>query len=65
MPGMDTRAPDLTDTSSGIFLKSNQELNRTFEKIATGIDLINNALRDLGQNKIPDDARKKRGWFRR
>ena len=55
----------LSDTSSEVFLRSNQELTKTFEKIANGIDLINHALRDLGENKIPDDRKKKRGFFGR
>lgn len=55
----------LSDTSSEIFIRSDQELNRTFEKIATGVDLINKSLRDLGDHRIPDDAKKKRGFFRR
>ncbi len=28
-------------TSSEIFIRSDQELNKTFEKIATGIDVMN------------------------
>lgn len=55
----------LTDTSSEVFLRSGLELNRTFEKIANGIDLINHALRDLGQNKIPEEAKRKLRWFSR
>jgi hypothetical protein len=55
----------LSDTSSKIFIRSDQELNRTFDKIATGVSLINKSLRDLGENKIPEDAKKKRGFFRR
>ena len=55
----------LTETSGQVFTKAHTELDQTFAKIANGIDLINHALRDLGQNKIPDDAKKKRGLFRR
>ncbi|MEM1083935.1 MAG: MotA/TolQ/ExbB proton channel family protein [Verrucomicrobiota bacterium] len=55
----------LNETSSEVFLKSNRELNRTFENIANGIDLINHALRDLGENKIPNEHKKKRGFFSR
>jgi flagellar motor component MotA len=55
----------LSETSSEVFIKSHVELGRTFEKIANGIDLINHALRDLGANRIPDDAKKKRGFFGR
>ena len=53
----------LTDTSSEVFLRSNQELDKTFEKIAVGIDLINKSLRELGDHKIPTG--KKKGFFRR
>ena len=55
----------LSETSGEVFIKSHVELSRTFEKIATGIDLINRALLDLGENKIPDEAKKKRGFFGR
>ena len=55
----------LSETSGEVFIKSHIELSRTFEKIANGIDLINHALRDLGANKIPDEAKKKRGFFGR
>jgi hypothetical protein len=55
----------LSATSGEVFKRSHVELGRTFEKIASGIDLINRALRDLGENKIPDEAKKKRGFFRR
>ena len=44
----------LSDTSNEIFLRSGTELNSSFQKIATGIELINKALGDLGQNKIPE-----------
>jgi hypothetical protein len=55
----------LSETSSEVFIKSHVELGRTFEKIANGIDLINHALRDLGANRIPEEAKKKRGFFGR
>lgn len=55
----------LSETSGEVFIKSHVELGRTFEKMANGIDLINHALRGLGGNKIPDDAKKKRGFFSR
>lgn len=55
----------LTETSGQVFIKSHMELDRTFEKIANGIDLINHALRDLGANRIPVEAKKKRGFFGR
>lgn len=55
----------LSDTSSEVFLRAHQELNQTFDKIATGIDLMNKALRELGESRIPNDAKKKRGFFGR
>ncbi len=55
----------LSETSGEVFRRSHLELGRTFEKIADGINLMNHALRDLGANKIPDDAKKKRGFFSR
>ena len=54
----------LTDASSEIFLRTHVELNKTFEKIATGIDLMNQSLRKLGDHKIPTDGKKK-GFFGR
>lgn len=53
----------LSDTSGEVFIRSHTELQNTFEKMANGIDLINHALRDLGQNKIPDEAKRKKGFF--
>ena len=55
----------LNETSAEVFNRSSTELTKTFERIATGIDLINTALRDLGENKIPDEAKRKRGFFGR
>ncbi len=55
----------LSESSSEVFIKSHTELSRTFEKISNGIDLINKALRDLGENQIPNDAKKRRGFFGR
>lgn len=55
----------LSDTSSEIFLRSDRELNRTFERLAIGIDLMNKSLRELGAQQIPTDSPKKRGFFRR
>lgn len=55
----------LSDTSSEVFIKSHIELGRTFEGISNGIDLMNLALRDLGANRIPGDAKRKRGFFGR
>ena len=55
----------LSDTSGEVFIRSHTELQKTFEKMANGIDLINHALRDLGQNKIPDEAKRKKGFFRK
>ncbi|MDB4597089.1 hypothetical protein OAG86_02290 [Akkermansiaceae bacterium] len=53
----------MSDTSSEVFLKSHMQLERTFENLAHGIDSINRALKDLGENKIPNDAKKKGGFF--
>ena len=55
----------LTQTGTDAFLRSNAELTKTFQNISDGIDGINKALRDLGQNQIPDGAKKKRGFFGR
>jgi biopolymer transport protein ExbB/TolQ len=55
----------LSDTSSEIFLRSHQELSKTFEKISIGIDLINKSLREIGDHQIPTDAKKRKGFFRR
>ena len=55
----------LSETSGEVFIKSHLELEKTFGRIAGGIDLINQALRDLGQNKIPDEAKRKKGFFGR
>ncbi len=55
----------LTKTNTEIFERTNNELAASFSKVATGIHLINVALRDLGENKIPDDVKKKRGFFNR
>lgn len=54
----------LADSSSEIFLRTHVELNKTFEKIATGIDLMNQSLRKLGDHQIPTDGKKK-GFFGR
>ena len=53
----------MSDTSSEVFLKSHMQLERTFENIAHGVDTINRSLKDLGENKIPNEAKKKRGFF--
>lgn len=53
----------LSDTGTEVFIRSHVELTKTFEKMAVGIDLLNNALRDIGANQIPDSAKKKRGFF--
>lgn len=55
----------LSETSGEVFIKSHMELEKTFGRIAGGIDLINQALRDLGQNKIPVEAKRKKGFFGR
>lgn len=53
----------LSETSSEIFLKSHAQLDRTFENIANGVESINRALKDLGENQIPNEAKKKKGFF--
>lgn len=53
----------LSDSSSEIFLKSHMNLNRSFESIASGIESINRSLHDLGEKQIPNEAKKKRGFF--
>ena len=53
----------LSDSSSEIFLQSHMNLNRAFESIASGIESINRSLRDLGEKQIPNEAKKKRGFF--
>ncbi|NNC87955.1 MAG: hypothetical protein HKN82_05780 [Akkermansiaceae bacterium] len=58
-------AEKLSESSSEIFMKSHAELEQTFQRISTGIDLINKSLRDLGERQIPNDARKKKGFFSR
>jgi biopolymer transport protein ExbB/TolQ len=55
----------ITESSSEIFMKSHNELEQSFQRISAGIDLINKALRDLGERQIPNDARKRKGFFRR
>jgi methyl-accepting chemotaxis protein len=51
---------NLADTSSKIFLRTDNELDESFKKIATGIDLMNDSLAKLGGKKIPT---KKKGFF--
>lgn len=55
----------MSETSSEVFLKSHMQLERTFENISHGIDTINRSLKDLGENKIPNEAKKKKGFFSR
>ena len=58
-----TAVTKLSESSSEAFLKSQQNLNKSFESIATGIDSINHALRKLGEDQIPSTEKKKRGFF--
>jgi len=53
----------MSQTSSEIFLKSHVQLERTFENINHGIQSINQALKDLGEKGIPNEAKKKKGFF--
>jgi biopolymer transport protein ExbB/TolQ len=55
----------LTETGTASLTKTQEEMNKNLTKIATGFDIINSTLRELGQNKIPDEAKKKRGFFSR
>ncbi|MFK7910686.1 MAG: MotA/TolQ/ExbB proton channel family protein [Akkermansiaceae bacterium] len=50
----------LSETTSKIYLRSDNELDESFKKIATGIDLMNVSLAKLGEKKIPN---KKKGFF--
>lgn len=59
-----TEAADrLSKTSSQIFMKSDNELEVVFKRLASGVDLINGSLKKLGESQIPND--KKKGWFGR
>ncbi|MGE9268652.1 MAG: MotA/TolQ/ExbB proton channel family protein [Verrucomicrobiales bacterium] len=61
----ETAITKLSDTSSDVFLRSHQNLERSFERMTNGIDQINTALRKLGEQQIPNEAKKKRGLFGR
>ncbi len=63
--GFEEAVRKLSDTSSEIFIRSDRELNRTFENLANGIDLMNRALRDLGEKQLPNPDRKRKGLFKR
>lgn len=56
-------AGKLLETSRDVFLRSNNQLEKSFESIATGIDSMNRSLKELGENQIPNEAKKKRGFF--
>ena len=62
---LDQAVSKLSDTSSEIFLKSHNNLTRSFESIASGIESINRSLRQLGERQIPGAVPKKRGLFSR
>ncbi|MFT6179146.1 MAG: hypothetical protein ACJAQT_002964 [Akkermansiaceae bacterium] len=53
----------MSETSRDVFLRSNNQLETSFENIATGIDTMNRALKDLGEKQIPNEGKKKRGFF--
>ena len=53
----------MSKSSSDIFIKSHSQLELTFQNIANGVESINRALKDLGEKKIPNEAKKKRGFF--
>lgn len=54
----------LSNTSTDIFLKADSELNSTFKRLATGVDLINGSLKKLGEQQI-EGGTKKKGLFGR
>ncbi|MGB0644707.1 MAG: hypothetical protein ACPGQF_08190, partial [Akkermansiaceae bacterium] len=56
-------ASKLLETSRDVFLRSNNQLEQSFQSIATGIDSMNRSLKELGENQIPNEAKKKRGFF--
>jgi hypothetical protein len=56
-------ASKLLETSRDVFLRSNNQLEKSFQSIATGIDSMNRSLKELGENQIPNEAKKKRGFF--
>ncbi|MGB1873806.1 MAG: MotA/TolQ/ExbB proton channel family protein [Akkermansiaceae bacterium] len=62
---LDKAVTKLSDTSSELFLKSHNNLTRSFESIASGIESINRSLRLLGEKQIPGAIPKKRGFFSR
>jgi len=55
----------ITQAGTESLVKTREEMSKNLEKIATGFDLINKTLRDLGEKGIPDEAKKKRGLFGR
>lgn len=58
-----TEAADrLSQTSSNIFMNSDNELDSVFKRLSSGVDLINISLKKLGENQIPNT---KKGWFGR
>jgi hypothetical protein len=44
-------------------LRSNNQLEKSFDSIAIGIDSMNRSLKELGEKQIPNEAKKKRGFF--
>ena len=56
-------ASKLLETSRDVFLRSNKNLEESFQNIATGIDSINVSLKALGENQIPNEVKKKKGFF--
>lgn len=55
----------ISDRGTEVFVQSQIEMIKTFDKMAIGIDLLNKSLADLGQNPIPETIKKKRGLFGR
>jgi hypothetical protein len=56
-------ASQLLNTSRDVFLRSNNQLEKSFDSIAIGIDSMNRSLKELGEKQIPNEAKKKRGFF--
>ena len=56
-------ASKLLETSRDVFLRSNKNLEESFQNIATGINSINVSLKALGENQIPNEVKRKKGFF--
>lgn len=56
-------ASKLLETSRDVFLRSNKNLEDSFQSIATGIASLNLSLQALGEKEIPNEVKKKKGFF--